>query len=79
MRTPLTNSNFKIGDRVGFSADFIQSVGSGPTDDLWRKHGVVIGLMGDKLVRVKFDGEEEPKAVSACNLAKPGTLRYVKD
>lgn len=71
----MRGKDFAIGQRVGFSADFIRSVGSGPTDDLRRKHGVVVGHLGDKLVRVKFDGEEEPRAVSACNLAKPGTLR----
>ncbi len=72
-------TKFAIGDRVGFSAEFIRSVGAGPTDDLWRKHGVVVGYIGDRMVRVKFDGEETPRTISACNLAKPGGLRYVKD
>jgi len=62
--------DFPIGQRVGFSAAFIRSAGR-TQEDLRRKHGVVIGHMGDKLVRVKFDGEEAPRTVSAYNLAKP--------
>lgn len=62
---------FKIGDRVGFSRPFLQGIGVGPADPKWRLFGIVVGFQQPRYVRVKFDGEESPRAVAAVNLAKP--------
>lgn len=61
----------KIGDRVGFSRSFLQGIGVGPSDPKWHLFGVVVGFQPPRYVRVKFDGEEAPRAVAAVNLAKP--------
>jgi hypothetical protein len=62
---------FKVGDRVGFSRPFLEGVGVGSNDPKWHLFGTVVGFQQPRYVRVKFDGEDEPKAIAAVNLAKP--------
>lgn len=54
--------------------EFLKNLECRGNDPLWRLHGVVVGHLAG-LVRVKFDGEEAPRTIAACDLAKAGTPR----
>ena len=64
------------GTRVRMKAAWLKQIGTHPTDDLWRMVGTVIGSkkVGDKtLIRVLWEGEEEPKSSFPQYLQPVGT------
>lgn len=66
----------KVGDTVTYTRYFLKSIHAAPTDDMWRRTGTVIEVLGN-YARVLWDGENEPRGVLTSNLAHPGAnLRH---
>jgi hypothetical protein len=65
----------KKGDRVGYSAKWLRSVGV-YTGELPQRRGTVVSVRrGGRLVSVKWD-DGETNLVAMANLAKPGTVAF---
>jgi hypothetical protein len=75
--TKPTPSNATVGDRVGYSRYFLISIGLPPTDPDWRRMGVVVELVGERLVRVRWD-DGESVLVARTAIAKPGSLSWAE-
>jgi hypothetical protein len=70
---------FKVGDEVKYSAQFLKNIGCGPTDELWFDRGFVESeprtiSEGYRIVKVRWIGEDEPKSINCENLCKKGEL-----
>lgn len=72
------NNNIAVGDHVGYSVDFLWSIGA-TTGDLPHRRGHVKQLLslGTMLIAVvEWIGDKEPRKVNANNLARVGTVAF---
>ena len=73
MSTHARTPQFKVGDRVAYSVQFLAAIGESHSD-LARDRGFVVSTqpLGQKtLVSINWDGDS-PRMVLACNLAHVG-------
>ena len=69
------------GTEVGYTRYFLIQLAVGPTDEMWRRRGVVKGLHPTikDWAMVLWDDEDEPKPTNTRVLAKPGpNLRWAE-
>lgn len=68
-------NNLREGDRVGYSVDWLRSVGEVPLGKLCHWRGTIHGFKqvgGRPLAAVLWDGEDEVMMVNPANLARVG-------
>lgn len=69
-----------VGDRVGYTARFLRSVGGGIKTAADDRRGVVVEIEPQRhtdIARVRWDdAEHELQRVLVCNIARVGTVRF---
>ena len=53
-----------VGARVQYTRQFLKSIMSPPTSPAWRQEGVVLEI-GERFVKLLWDGDEEPSHTKA--------------
>ena len=68
---------FNIGDRVCYRASFLRSIGAF-TGDIAFARGTIIAIKGD-IIRVQWEGENEPRSARKGALSVVNTKRGIAD